>query len=58
VADYAVVSTHWQLSAWNPKPLYDIFLYGVSEEVKDELTAREQPTELDSLIALNIRIDG
>ena len=32
--------------------------HGVSEVVKDELAARELPTEFDSLIALTIGIDG
>lgn len=35
-----------------------MFLHGLSEEVKDELAAQELPTDLDSLIALTIRIDG
>lgn len=45
-------------SAWNQEALFDMFLHAVSEEVKDELAAPELPTELDSLIALTIRIDG
>jgi hypothetical protein len=59
VADYAI--DFYMLSAesaWNPEALFDMFLHGVSGEVKDELTARELPTTLDSLIALTIRIDG
>lgn len=43
--------------AWNPEVLFDTFLHGLLEEVKDELAAREQPTDLDSLIALTIRIE-
>jgi hypothetical protein len=35
-----------------------MFLHGVLEEVKHKLAARELPTDLDSLIALTIRIDG
>ena len=57
--DYAVdFRTLAAESAWNPEALFDIFLHGISEEVKDELAARELPTDLDSLIALTIRIDG
>ena len=44
--------------AWNPEALFDTFLHGVSEEVKDELAAREQLMDLDSLITLTIWIDG
>ena len=43
---------------WNPDALLVTFLHGLSEEVKDELAARELPTDLDSLITLTIRIDG
>ena len=55
MADYAV--DFHMLAAdgtWNPEAL---FLHGLSEDVK-ELAAREPPTDLDSLIALTIRIDG
>ena len=45
-------------SAWNPDSLFDMVLHGLSEEVKDELTAWELPTDLDSHIALTTRIDG
>ena len=45
-------------SAWNREALFDMFLHGVSEEVKDKLAARVLPTEHDSLIAMTIRIDG
>ena len=59
VADYAVdFRTLAAESAWNPEALVDSFLPLVLEEVKDELAARELPTDLDSLISLTIRIDG
>ena len=59
VADYAVdFRTLAAESAWNPEALFNMFLHGVSEEVKDELAARELQTDLDSLIALTIGIDG
>ena len=38
--------------------LFDTFLHGLSEVIKDELAARELPVDLNSLIALTIRIDG
>lgn len=44
-------------SAWNPDSLFDTFLHRLSEEVKDELAARELPVDLDSLIALTIKIN-
>jgi hypothetical protein len=44
--------------AWNPEALVNTFLHGLSEEVKDELAAQKLPTDLDSLIALTIQIDG
>jgi hypothetical protein len=59
VADYA--GDFWTLatySAWNLESLFDTFLHRLSEEVKDELAARELPTDIYSLIALTIRIDG
>ena len=57
VADYVVDFHTLAESAWNPEALLDMLMHGVSEEVKDELAARELPTDLDSLIALTIRID-
>ena len=57
MADYAVdFHTVAAESAWNTDVLFDIFLHGVWEEVKDKLAARELPTDLNSLIALTIRI--
>jgi hypothetical protein len=35
-----------------------MFLRGLSEMIKDELAAWEMPMDLDSFIALTIRIDG
>ena len=49
---------HIGLREWNPEPLFNTFLQGLSEEIKDKLAAQELPLELDSLIALTIRIDG
>ena len=59
VADYAVdFCTSAAGSAWNLEALFDMFLHGISEEVKDELAARELLTDLDYLITLTIRING
>ena len=58
MADYAVdFRTLAAESAWNQEALFDMFLHGISEEIKDELAAQELPTDLDSLIALTIRIN-
>ena len=57
VAEYAVGFRTLE-SAWNQEALFDMFLHGVSEEVKDELAARELPMVLNSLIALTTHIDG
>ena len=59
VADYEVdFHTLAAESAWNPKALFNMFLHRVSEEVKDELASRELQTDLESLVALTIWIDG
>lgn len=55
VVDYSTLAAE---SAWNPEALFDMFLHRLSEVIEDELAARELPTELDSLIALTIRIGG
>jgi hypothetical protein len=56
VADYDVdIRTLAAESAWNPESLFDTFLHGLSEVIKDELAAQELPVDLDSL---TIRIDG
>jgi hypothetical protein len=44
-------------SAWDQEALFDMFLHRVSEEIKDEIAARELPTDLDSFPALTIRIN-
>jgi hypothetical protein len=56
VADYVVDLA--AESAWNVEALFDMFLQGLLEVVKDELAARELPMDLNSLIALTIRTDG
>ena len=44
-------------SAWNLESLVDTFLHRLSEDVKDELDAWDLSMDLDSLIALTIKID-
>ena len=59
MADYAVYfRTLVAESAWNPEALFNMFLHGLSELIKDGLAAQELPMDLDSLITLTIRIDG
>jgi hypothetical protein len=59
VADQAVdFRTLAAESSWNPEALFNIFLDGLLEGLKDELAAQEIPLDLDSLIAHSIRIDG
>jgi hypothetical protein len=59
VADYVVdFCTLVAESAWNPEALFDMFLHGLSEVIKNKLAARELTMDLDSLIALTIQIDG
>jgi hypothetical protein len=59
LADYAVdFCTLAAEGAWNPEVLFDTFLHKLLGEVKDEFAAWELPTDLESLIALTIWIDG
>jgi hypothetical protein len=55
VVDFCTLAAQ---SSWNQEALFDMFLHGVSEVMKDKLAARELPTDLDPLIAFTIRIDG
>ena len=52
------ISTLAAESTWNQEALFNMFLHRVSDEVKDELAARKLQMDLDSLIALTIRITG
>ena len=45
-------------SGWNDQSLRVTFRRGLSDAVKDQLATREEPTSLDGLINLAIRIDG
>ncbi len=42
---------------WNEKALWDHFLHGLSENVKDEIYSLELPVGLDKLVDLAIRVD-
>ncbi len=42
---------------WNEKALWDNFLHGLAEHVKDEIYSLELPAGLDGLIDLAIRVD-
>uniref|UniRef100_A0A8C9ZYC4 CCHC-type domain-containing protein n=1 Tax=Sander lucioperca TaxID=283035 RepID=A0A8C9ZYC4_SANLU len=45
-------------SEWNEKSLQTAFYQGLSEQLKDELISYPEPSDLDSLIALSIRVDN
>ena len=45
-------------SGWNDQSLRVTFRRGLSDAVKDQLATREEPSSLDDLINLAIRIDG
>uniref|UniRef100_A0A3P9HNI4 Retrotransposon gag domain-containing protein n=1 Tax=Oryzias latipes TaxID=8090 RepID=A0A3P9HNI4_ORYLA len=58
VNDYAIrFRTLAADSQWNNYALFDMFYQGLSEQVKDELAARELPQGVNNLIALASRID-
>lgn len=42
---------------WNEEALFDAFLMGLSDPIKDELASRELPPDLSSLMDLTGRID-
>ncbi|KAI3356972.1 hypothetical protein L3Q82_003607 [Scortum barcoo] len=45
-------------SGWDSLALKGIFYKGLAEKIKDELSLRDEPDSLDSLISLAIRIDN
>lgn len=45
-------------SGWNTEALQGVFIKGLSEQIKDELAARDDPASLDTFISLAIRIDS
>ena len=59
VADYAV--EFWTLAAdanWDGAALKAVFLNGISEQLKDELAARDEPSDVSSFVSLAIRLDN
>ena len=59
VSDYSIeFQTLATDSSWEGHAVVDSFIHGLSERVKDELLTRELPKNLDSIIALAIRIDS
>ncbi len=42
---------------WNSEVQWDLFLYGLSESIKDEVYSLDLPTGLDKLIDLAIQVD-
>ena len=59
VSDFAIdFRTLAATCGWNPDALYDAFLNGLSENLKDELASRELPTTFDELVDLAIRLDN
>jgi len=59
VTEYSI--EFWTLAAesdWNASSLTDTFYNGLSDNIKDELVARDPLTDLDALVATAIRIDG
>ncbi len=59
VTDYSV--HFWTLAAdaqWIEAALKAVFLKGLSEQLKDELAARDIPNDLPSFVPLAINIDN
>nr|XP_033466077.1 uncharacterized protein LOC117246330 [Epinephelus lanceolatus] len=58
VSDYAIdFRTLVAKSEWNAAALIDVFVQGLSENIKDQPVSIDLPEDLDSLIALSIKID-
>ena len=59
VTDYAIdFRTLAADSGWNTPALIDAFMNGLQDSIKDQLAPHELPTDLDSIIAMSIRIDN
>lgn len=59
VADYSI--EFWTLAAdvkWTDEALRAVFFKGLNEQLKDELTSRDEPSDLESLVSLANRIDN
>ncbi|KAI2657474.1 Transposon Tf2-9 polyprotein [Labeo rohita] len=58
VTDYSIeFRTLAAECGWNSEAQWDMFLYGLSDFIKDEIYSLELPTGVDSLIDLAIRVD-
>ena len=59
VADYAVdFRTLSVESGWNEAALRSRFVFGLNEQLRDELVYRDEPDSLERLISLCIRLDN
>ena len=59
VSDYAIeFRTLATDSGWNDSSLFDAFLHGLAEPMKDQLTPLKLPFEIDALISLATKIDN
>ncbi len=59
VSSYSIVFRTLAASCgWNDKALWDHFLHGLAEHIKDEIYSLEIPSSLDGLIDLAIRVDN
>ena len=59
VASFAVeFRTLTAESGWNEEALQGVFLSALSDDIKDQLTSREESADLDELISLSIRFDN
>uniref|UniRef100_A0A674MXQ5 Gypsy retrotransposon integrase-like protein 1 n=1 Tax=Takifugu rubripes TaxID=31033 RepID=A0A674MXQ5_TAKRU len=59
VADYSIrFRILAARSGWNDAALQGVFTQGLSDDLKDELAAREQPETLEALIGLATRLDN
>lgn len=45
-------------SSWNSSSVCDAFFHGLADSIKDQLISMEIPTDLDSCMALAIKIDN
>ena len=58
VSDYSIqFRTLASTSGWNQEAFYDVFLNGLSEEIKDHLIPHELPQTFDGLVDMAIRVD-
>ena len=59
ITDYAIeFRTLAADSGWNDSSLFDAFIHGLSDQIKDQLTPLDLPPDIDSLIALCAKIDN